>query len=373
MSGRGAGGITADLHDLFGLPVGATRHRFNHALRHGLPTSAATLTGARPVIDVDSAAVEISAVMRAWADAPASSALGTGTLTERERLCAKGHIAGTGRSLRGSTTLAKTLDGWLAVNLARDEDRESLPAVTNGRVGSDGDGWNEWLAGTPTTEALSRARLLGLAASTLPAHQTPDALTALPDPTHLPKSVGDQITVVDMSRLWAGPLAGALLSEAGMNVVRLIDEHSPPPVDPDDTAFDERLNSNKHEQRLPFADRSRLQAAIRNADILLTSMRPTALERFVHPREDAIHIAISAYGPGKGAHWSGFGDDCAVAGGLVAWRHGRPEFLGDAVADPLTGLLAATTALGMLRTGRRGRVNVSLARTAHWVSTRGPS
>ena len=70
-------------------------------------------------------------------------------------------------------------------------------------------------------------------------------------------------------------------------------------------------------------------------------------------------IAITAHG------WHtdrvGFGDDCAVAGGLLGEG---PCFLGDALADPLTGLEAALAALDHQARGERGLIDQPLARVA---------
>ena len=66
----------------------------------------------------------------------------------------------------------------------------------------------------------------------------------------------------------------------------------------------------------------------------------------------------------------GFGDDCAAAGGLVAWHGGHPRFIGDALADPLTGLRAARLALEYLAAGPCGLIDVALAATAADVAAR---
>ena len=72
-------------------------------------------------------------------------------------------------------------------------------------------------------------------------------------------------------------------------------------------------------------------------------------------------VTITAHGfTGEGAGRVGFGDDCAVAGGLVRWEAGKPRFLGDALADPLTGLDAATRVLA----GERGLIDMAMARVA---------
>jgi crotonobetainyl-CoA:carnitine CoA-transferase CaiB-like acyl-CoA transferase len=58
---------------------------------------------------------------------------------------------------------------------------------------------------------------------------------------------------------------------------------------------------------------------------------------------------ITGYGTvGSSATRVAFGDDAAVAGGLVGWDGHTPCFIGDAIADPLTGLAAAAAILGAL-------------------------
>ena len=111
---------------------------------------------------------------------------------------------------------------------------------------------------------------------------------------------------------------------------------------------------------------------IGEARVLITSARPHALARLgldearlfqINP--DLLWIAITAHGwSGDAAMRVGFGDDCAAAGGLVRWDDGAPRFLGDALADPLTGMTAATFALEALAKGKGGLLDVSLARTA---------
>jgi hypothetical protein len=59
-----------------------------------------------------------------------------------------------------------------------------------------------------------------------------------------------------------------------------------------------------------------------------------------------------------------FGDDAAVAGGLVVWDHHGPCFCADAVADPTTGLVAAAAALAALGRGGRWLLDVAMAGVA---------
>ena len=55
-----------------------------------------------------------------------------------------------------------------------------------------------------------------------------------------------------------------------------------------------------------------------------------------------------------------FGDDAAAAGGLVTWVDETPWFIGDAAADPISGVTAAVGVLGLWSQGRGGRVDVAM-------------
>ena len=77
-----------------------------------------------------------------------------------------------------------------------------------------------------------------------------------------------------------------------------------------------------------------------------------------------VWLSITAHGR-RAPHdlRAGFGDDTAVAGGLVAVDGGVPLFCADAIADPATGLLAAAAVVDRLLAGGCWLVDVALART----------
>jgi hypothetical protein len=83
-----------------------------------------------------------------------------------------------------------------------------------------------------------------------------------------------------------------------------------------------------------------------------------------------LWLSITGYGrTGDAAQRVAFGDDGAVAGGLVVWDDDGPCFCADAVADPLTGLVAATAILESVAQGGRWLVDVSLqAVAAHFAA-----
>ena len=78
---------------------------------------------------------------------------------------------------------------------------------------------------------------------------------------------------------------------------------------------------------------------------------------------------ISGYGStGPSGHRVAFGDDAAVAGGLVSWDGPTPCFCGDAVADPVTGLAATAAVLAALEGGGARILEASMADVAGGVA-----
>ncbi len=254
--------------------------------------------------------------------------------------------------------LLEAADGWTALNLAREEDREVIPALT----GASGEPWPalEALARTlPATEFRRRAVEL----------QLPVAVLGEAAPLPLAAPGGRQVPrkVVDLSALWAGPLCAGLLARMGAEVVRVESLRRPDPTPQSSPRLDALLNGGKRRVVLDLASdagRAELQALLGDADAVVTSARPAALARLGLEPARFPHlawVAITAHGfSGEGAARVGFGDDCAVAGGLVRWDAGEPRFLGDALADPLTGLEAATRVLA----GSRGLIDMAMARVA---------
>lgn len=266
--------------------------------------------------------------------------------------------------------LVETADGWIAVNLAREDDRDAVPAWLECNVGAEP--WDtvvEIARQRKTHDLIERAILLGLpvaaVVSTACAKPLPSIATDKPQ-----KGVSD-MTVVDLSALWAGPLCGGLLAEAGMAVTKFEDPNRPDPTRDSTPEHHRRLNGGKQCVSVRLSDPALLDH-IADADALITSARPHALARLgltpdglFERNPSLIWVAITAHGfSGSNAMRVGFGDDCAAAGGLVRWNDGKPSFLGDALADPLTGLRAARRVLEHVAAGQSGLIDVALATTA---------
>lgn len=274
-------------------------------------------------------------------------------------------LANPGRtSPNGHCRLVPCADGWIAVSLAREDDFDLIPAWTADDW--DADPWEAVFAAAARRTA--RAMVDGAVELHLPVSRLGEAC-ALEDSAlgHGGRGDGD---ILDLSALWAGPYCGALLAEAGYRVTKIECPDRPDPTARHTPKLDARLNGGKQRRFLPLAHPD-LMKAIAGARVLITAARPHALARLglderalfaINP--GLLWIAITAHGWREAPMRVGFGDDCAAAGGLVHQGASGPEFLGDALADPLTGLTAATLALEALGDGRCGLLDVSLARTA---------
>lgn len=302
-------------------------------------------------------------------------------LTERARLMQL--VRGGQQSCNRSCRLLEARDGWVALNLPRPHDREMLRPW----LGVDGDVPDPWPAIAAAVARRDRAVLLADAAD------LSIAMAALPDAAPaaatapirdgciaVPQPAEARPLVVDLSSLWAGPLCGRLLALAGARVIKVESRSRPETMRQAWPEMFDRLNAGKESIALDFdrdGDHALLRALLARADIVIGSARPRAFTQLgLEPRDFLARnprltwIAITAHGwHGDAAHRVGFGDDAAVAAGLVAIdTAGRPTFVGDAIADPLTGIAAATAALESWRSGRGGLHDVSLRATAMGIA-----
>jgi crotonobetainyl-CoA:carnitine CoA-transferase CaiB-like acyl-CoA transferase len=180
--------------------------------------------------------------------------------------------------------------------------------------------------------------------------------------------------VLDLSALWAGPLASHLLWLAGAEVIKVESRTRPDAMRKGDGQLFALLNQGKASVVLDFATiegRNALHSLIAQADIVIEAARPRALaqlgidaDAIVRTTPGLVWLTITGHGAmGEAANWIGFGDDCGVAGGLSAALRaatGRPGFVGDAIGDPLTGIRAAGTAWANWASGKGGRFGLSM-------------
>lgn len=294
-----------------------------------------------------------------------------------ERAAISGLTRHGDRSCGGGCRILRALDGWIAVSLPRADDIELIPAW----LGVEIQGLDAWevvereVAHRPTEMLLERAVLLQLAVSGLAEsgsrkHVVETELGSAP-----PRSSSRGILVVDLSSLWAGPLCGQLVAAQGASVVKVESTRRPDGARQGPREFFDLLNCDKRCVAIDFTDRvgrAVLHALVRRADVVIESSRPRALGQLGIDAVDMVAsggpqvwVSITGYGRGgDGSNRVAFGDDAAVAGGLVVWDDAHPMFCGDAIADPLSGIAAAAACLDALEQGRRSVLDVSMAATA---------
>jgi hypothetical protein len=311
-------------------------------------------------------------------------------------------------SAGGGCRLFDAVDDTIALNLARPADRELLPALfeADGLNCHDDEAIADQIARSNAAALVLRGRSMGLAIASEHERSTPAAdacvanarvanglaantgaanacvanacvahscveMVAGPDAL---KVARDAPRVVDLSGLWAGPLAAHLLWLAGADVVK-VESRTRPDGMRANQDFYALLNQGKASVVLDFADandRQRLLSLIAASDIVIEAARPRALAQLgidaaqiVRTTPGLVWLTITGHGAvGEAANWVGFGDDCAVAGGLTAALSaacGQTGFVGDAIADPLTGLCAALAAWEAWAAWRGGRFGLSMS------------
>lgn len=285
---------------------------------------------------------------------------GSDFLTQRSRLM---NLKPEGQcSANGSCHLWPCLDGkWLALNLSRRQDWELLPALfQQNQTLYHLEEVAKRVAQRPAEILLSRGRILGLAMA-IALHEQPVASKPwFTTTTGAKRQTKNEIPlVVDLSALWAGPLCSHLLQQCGARVIKIESLQRPDGARLNQQAgaktFYQQLNHNKELKILDFhsaKDLGQLNMLIKQADIIIEGSRPRALqqlgiqaEKIITTQPGKIWVSITAYGRSiPEANWIGYGDDVAIGAGLCNWNNGKPQFMGDAIADPLTGLHAALAA-----------------------------
>ncbi|MEH0580644.1 MULTISPECIES: CoA transferase [Streptomyces] len=271
-------------------------------------------------------------------------------------------------SAGGSCRLLATADGWAAVNLARPDDHATLPALL-GLLGTPQAALETAARRTTAAELAYAAQKLDIAAAVLGSARGGRApVSAERHGQPGPRGLAG-LRVVDLSALWAGPLCARLLGLAGARIVKVESTTRPDGARFGHPDFYRRLHEGHENLVLDFSSGA-LAEVIADADVVVEASRPRALRRlgvraeeFLAARPGRVWVSITGYG--RDDDRIAFGDDAAVAGGLTGQdRHGDPVFLGDALADPLTGVYAAHAAVRSLRQGGGELLSVSMAACA---------
>jgi CoA-transferase family III len=277
-------------------------------------------------------------------------------------------------SAGGGTRLLAARDGWCAFTLSRPDDVAAVPALLQADE-VPADAWpalQHWVAARPVSAIIERAGLLDIPAAAL--GETAAAgprIRRLGSAASARGSAG--LLVADLSSMWAGPLCGHLLARAGATpqatVVKVESPRRPDGTRAGDRRFFDWINGEKLSYCVDFDSRAdELRELLTVADIVIEGSRPAALARRrlgphdVAPRAGRIWLRITGFDVDSGR--PAFGDDAAVAGGLVGGTTQDPVFCGDAIADPLTGLEAALAVTESLGRGGGELIEVSLAAVA---------
>jgi hypothetical protein len=304
-------------------------------------------------------------------------------LTERASILGLGRHGAT--SCGGASRLVRAIDGWVAVSLPRADDLELLPAwlgVAEPAGVADGlDAAAEAIASRPTDVVVSTAVELGLAVAGVGSPgdvRLPVISTIMGD---APPVVSlEDIVVVDLTSLWAGPLCTRVLADAGATVIKVESTPRPDGARFGPRAFFDLMNAGKRSVGLDLssADGWRtLRDLVAAADVVVEASRPRALAAMGLTPADALAgrtrlwVSLTGYGrtPPDDRRIA-FGDDAAAAGGAVLVDTEGPVFCGDALADPASGLFAAAAALAALADGGRSLVDVSMAAVAATLAPR---
>lgn len=273
-----------------------------------------------------------------------------------ERAAIAGYTRAGPVSPGGACRLLQASDGWIALNLARDDDWELLPAWLEAEVAAD---WDSLAAVVKTRELaplIEQGRLLGLALA---------SVAATGEGAHWQRGLGANTSVargrpprvLDLSSLWAGPLCGHLLHQLGADVIKFESTQRPDGARNGPPAFFDLLNAGKRSVALDLRSaegRAGLRQLIAESDIVIEASRPRALRQLGFDAEalareyDLTWISLSGHGRGEPQEqWIAYGDDAAVAAGLsdtLQRATGEHFIVGDAIADPVTGLHAALAA-----------------------------
>ncbi len=281
----------------------------------------------------------------------------------------------------GGSRLNPTRDGsWFALTLLRGEDRELLPALFLGDLGDmqDDAAIAAAIARHKSADLLARGRVLGLPVACIDETPAAPPHEVLVRGSPRQRLADHRPLVIDLSAIWAGPLAGHLLWLAGADVVKVESLTRPDLIRRDDPATFALINQGKASVLVNFAsdaEKAALIALIRRADFVIESSRVRALrhlgidaDALVREVPGLVWLSVTGHGAsGEAADWAGIGNDCGVAAGLtraMAEASGKIGYVGDALPDPLTGITAAREGWRAYCAGKACRIGLSMTAIA---------
>ena len=184
------------------------------------------------------------------------------------------------------------------------------------------------------------------------------------------------IRVLDLTRVWAGPLATRVMGDFGADIIKISD----PRVQLLSTnGLNHKLNRNKRNIgiRLDIAEgREIFLGLVEKSDVVVENFRPRVMrnlkidyEALKSVKSDIIFVSMPGFGvDGPYSEYPAFGTTAeAVAGipSLIGYGDGVPISTGIAYGDPISGLNAITLIMAGLRmrnqTGRGQFIDIALS------------
>jgi hypothetical protein len=272
-------------------------------------------------------------------------------------------------SCGGAYRTIRAADGHLALSLARQSDIDLVPALVEANPHGPPNPWalvEAWAARVPAREAAERFELLGLPGGLLT--DPPDDRPGVMAEVHGSRTVRQRSLVVDLTSLWAGPLCAHILGLAGHDVVKVESRTRPDGARKGPRAFFALLHDGHRQVTIDFDNEiEQLAELIHNADLVLESSRPRAMEQLGIDAKEVVESGtswLSITAAGRTSNAVGFGDDVAVRAGLRVTVDGRISPVGDAIADPLAGIAAALAATRALQSEAASLIDVSMLHVA---------
>ena len=202
-------------------------------------------------------------------------------------------------------------------------------------------------------------------------------MTTIPGPL-------DDLLIVDLRRVLAGPYATMVLSDLGARVIKVErpglgdDSRHIGPFQGEQSAYFASINRGKQSIALDLkdaGDRVIFEALVAKADVLVENYRPGVMAKLGlgwdvlharHPR--LIYAAASGFGQtGPDAHKAAYDMVVQAMGGIMSvtgWPGGKPTRVGTSVGDITAGLFTAIGILAALhdraRTGVGQFVDVAM-------------
>jgi crotonobetainyl-CoA:carnitine CoA-transferase CaiB-like acyl-CoA transferase len=193
------------------------------------------------------------------------------------------------------------------------------------------------------------------------------------------------LTVIDFSRVLAGPLATMVLGDFGARIIKVerpgtgddTRAWGPPYDDRGEATYFQSVNRNKESVVLDLRDAGDVRRAhelIDAADVVVENFRPGVMaglglgyDDLRERRPGLIYCSITGFGSGAGATLPGYDLLVQAVGGLMSITgrpDGEPQKVGVALVDVIAGLFAGVGILAAVRhrerTGEGQRIEVDL-------------